>query len=100
MEIVRYLTGVPKAIPEGTVLVHNFRPGSPDRKVRDGGFRIFLATFVDDEERGPACNCGWRGGVEHYESPGHRASNRCSSGVTVLEGQKSDLLALQSATRG
>jgi hypothetical protein len=72
MEIVRYLTGVPKALPEGTVLVHNFRPGSPDRKVRYGGFRIFLATFVNDEERGQPCGCGWRGGVEHYEAPAHR----------------------------
>lgn len=74
MEIVRYLTGVPKAMPEGTVLVHNLRPGSPDRKVRDGGFRIFLATFVNEEERGQPCGCGWRGGVEHYEVPARRVS--------------------------
>lgn len=99
MKIVRYLTGIPKAKPEGTVLVHNFRPGNPDRQVRDGGFRIFLATFVDDEERGPPCDCGWRGGVEHYETPSRRASSRCQSGVTAQEGRKSDLLALQSASR-
>jgi hypothetical protein len=79
------------------VLVHNFRPGNPDRQVRDGGFRIFLATFVDEEEQGPPCDCGWRGGVEHYESPGHRTSSRCQSGVTVVEERKSDLLALLSA---
>jgi hypothetical protein len=74
MTVVRYLAGVPKAMPDGTVLVHNLRPGNPDRKVRDGGFRIFLATFEDDGERGPPCDCGWRGGVEHYAVPARRAS--------------------------
>ena len=72
MEIVRYLTGIPKKIPEDLVVVHNFRPGDPQRAPNAGGFRIFLARFVDDEERGPACDCGWRGGIEHYEVPARR----------------------------
>lgn len=72
MEIVRYLTGIPKKIPEGLVVVHNFRPGDPNRAVRDGGFRIFLGQFENDEEMGPPCDCGWRDGVLHYESPPFR----------------------------
>jgi hypothetical protein len=72
MEMVRYLTGIPKTIPEGLVVVHNIRPKEPEQKPGMNGFRIFLARFENDEERGPPCDCGWRGGIEHYESPGHR----------------------------
>lgn len=74
MEIVRYVTGVPKQIPDGLVLVHNFRPGNPQQKPNEGGFRIFLARFADDAERGPPCDCGWRGGLEHYEVPARRVA--------------------------
>lgn len=72
MEIVRYLTGIPKEIPEGLVIVHNFRPSTPDQGIRVNGFRAFLARFESDEEMGPPCDCGWRDGVEHYEVPARR----------------------------
>lgn len=82
MEIVRYLTGIPKKIPEGLVVVHNFRPGDPQRPPRRGGFRIFFARFVDDAERGPPCDCGWswRGGIEHYEVPVRRKAREKARG--------------------
>lgn len=65
---VRYLTGVPKAIPEGKRLVHNFPPGVPRRPSGAGGFRYWLEADEASDKRS-ACQCEW-------EAPPHWTTYR------------------------
>lgn len=74
MKLVRYFTRIPKKIPEGCVAFHNFRPGDPERKPDENGFRLYFGRLEADEKLGPPCDCGWswKGGIEHYEPSGIR----------------------------
>jgi hypothetical protein len=76
---MRYLSGVPKQVPPGRVVVHNnvrarrlptdftFDPGKPEpqwRKLREDGFRAWTQL---PEERLVVCDCGWAPHLsEHY----------------------------------
>jgi hypothetical protein len=74
MKLVRYFTRIPKKIPEGCVAFHNFRPGHPERKPEENGFRLYFGRLEAGEKLGPPCDCGWswKGGIEHYEPSGIR----------------------------
>ncbi len=65
MKVIRYVHGVPRKIPEGAVVVHNFPPGNREREVGEGGFRVFLAVLEGEDIQTP-CDCGWRGIGPHY----------------------------------
>jgi hypothetical protein len=59
---MRYLRSVPKVMPGGQALWHNFPPGRDlNRRIGDDGFRIFFlsddAMRPQDESR--RCACGW-----------------------------------------
>jgi hypothetical protein len=62
---IRYTGGVPRKIPEGAVVVHNFAPAYPERDYGSGGFRVWLAYPEDGDIETP-CDCGWQGIGPHF----------------------------------
>jgi hypothetical protein len=63
-DLMRYLERLPKTIPPGRILVHNFPP-SPEQANCLGlnGFRAF--TVPETVKEGfKKCSCGWSG-LEH-----------------------------------
>jgi hypothetical protein len=83
---VRYLSGVPKQVPAGRVVVHNwvrarwlpgdflFDPEQPEpqwRKLSEQGFRAW--TQLPDDDQLVVCGCGWASHLsEHYQVKGAR----------------------------
>lgn len=64
-----YLDAKPRRkadMPDGQVLVHNFPPGYPDRKIGAGGFRIWTEPLRAELV---VCPCNWSVRVRpHYNS--------------------------------
>lgn len=53
---MKYVTGIPKAIPVGTVLCHNpVRPVSEHQRSGVRGFRL----FIEDADKCVECGRGW-----------------------------------------
>ncbi len=62
---MRYITHIPKAIPEGKILCHGgVMPMTPDQRPRMNGFRPWVIDAAHSGEYGP-CNCGWSGLPHH-----------------------------------
>jgi hypothetical protein len=73
MPPVRYLLQMPKAVPDGKILVHN--RGQPTARL---GSRAFRAWFDDPGDRYEPCTCGWAANLpRHYQVRGR------GSGVPV-----------------
>lgn len=70
MQIVRRVSGLPRKVPAGCYVAHNFPCGDPQRRPGIGGFRIFLIRLEEGDVLPKPCKCGWayKGGVEHYWS--------------------------------
>jgi hypothetical protein len=69
-QIVRYVSRVPRQVPSGLVLVHNFQP-APMQGLNIGlnGFRCFYVAA--DELRGEKpCPCGWAPYLTHFNPSG------------------------------
>ena len=63
---MRYVSGIPKQMPTGRVVVHNqVRPqGFPNIKLGFNGFRAWTQLL---DERLVVCDCGWAPQLEeHY----------------------------------
>ena len=61
----RYISYVPKTIPEGKILCHNgMIPQTPDQKPGFNGFRAWVDNETQSAKYGP-CNCGWSGFPHH-----------------------------------
>jgi hypothetical protein len=89
---MRYLSGVPKRVPPGRVVVHNwvrerrlpgddsFDPALPEpqwRKLSESGFRAW--TQLPDE-RIVVCDCGWAPHLdEHYRVKAERVASDARS---------------------
>jgi hypothetical protein len=65
----RYVTRIPREVPKGLALVHNFQP-TPMQAMTIGldGFRCFYvkANEAKDFKR---CNCGFAAPVPHFNNP-------------------------------
>lgn len=64
MTIIRYVPRIPKKIPAGLALVHNFRPTTPDQPIGLNGFRCFYVSARSI--RLVQCRCGWAPALKHY----------------------------------
>jgi len=70
---MRYVRRVPKAIPEGLRLVHNFVPGTARLRARSPnltpgpmGFTFYYERVNEPNVRRVICTCGWAPHLEHY----------------------------------
>jgi hypothetical protein len=52
----RYLSNLPRKVPDGKVLVHNHV--QPAERIGLNGFRIWTQIMTDDPKL-VACDCGW-----------------------------------------
>jgi hypothetical protein len=58
----RYVSQIPKSVPEGMVLVHNHvKPADP---IGMNGFRVWLQEA--DVTPVVVCTCGWAPQLTHY----------------------------------
>jgi hypothetical protein len=66
-ELGVYLNEIPKVVPRGMVLVHNFSPTrQQQRHIGMEGWRIWLSAH--DPKRWKRCYCSWR--PEHWSTKG------------------------------
>jgi hypothetical protein len=72
---MRYVSHIPKKLPNGKVLVHNHV--FPQRVLGANGFRAWTQTLDDTLE---VCSCGWAGldlyGLVHYRVKKDSIQNR------------------------
>jgi hypothetical protein len=61
----KYLSSVPKKIPAGRAVCHNFVPGDLKRPLGERGFRAFTYPADDLPDNFAECPCGWSG-LKHY----------------------------------
>jgi hypothetical protein len=99
---VRYVRYVPKTIPRGLRLVHNFPPGDPDRPLGAGGFRAFWKRADDAKAKGYfLCRCGWAPHLKrHYTTHRDRIDIIAHVlGVSRVAAAKGGLAAEESRSR-
>jgi hypothetical protein len=67
---IRYVSRVPRKVPEGLALVHNFMP-APMQGMSIGlnGFRCFYVAAEELKGEKP-CPCGWAPHLTHYNPSG------------------------------
>ena len=64
---IRYLSGMPKSVPPGRIVVHNHvrPPGFPNVPLGFNGFRVW--TELEDASERVRCECEWAPHLpEHY----------------------------------
>jgi hypothetical protein len=65
-EPLNYISWVPKALPDGEMLVHNrVKPMSASTRPGTNGFRVWTTSVIKDNYA--ICDCGWSG-LPHYMS--------------------------------
>jgi hypothetical protein len=68
--ITRYVSRVPKQVPKGLALVHNFQPAPMQGyNIGLGGFRCFYVP-AEEMKREKPCPCGWAPHLTHYNPSG------------------------------
>ena len=63
IKTMRYLGEVPKSLPEGRHLWHNWPPSKPNKRLGKDNFQAWLEPHTDEGSR---CHCGWAPGLVHY----------------------------------